>query len=91
MFMVMVDQLNNIKYLKKQAGWVWMGKWVHVSILREQYISIVKEAKRQKKGKERVKINRDEREQIREEERRKIKNLRKENMPPIVVMTLARA
>ena len=47
---------------------------------------------RKEKEKERVKINQDEREQIREEERRKIlKKLRKENMPPIVVITLARA
>ena len=46
---------------------------------------------RKEKGKERVEINQDEKEQIREEERRKIlKELRKENMSPIGVMTLAR-
>ena len=44
------------------------------------------------KGKERVEISQDEIEQIREKERRKImKEMKKENMPPIVVMTLARA
>jgi len=49
---------------------------------------------RKEKGKERVEINQYEREQIREEERTKIlKKFKKKrkNMPPIVVMTLARA
>ena len=46
---------------------------------------------RKEKGKKRVEINQNEREQIREEERRKIMKDLKKNMPPIVVMTLARA
>ena len=46
---------------------------------------------RKEKGKEMVKINQDEKEQIREEERRKILKELKKNMSPIVVITLARA
>ena len=41
--------------------------------------------------KEKVEISQDEREQIREEERSKILKELKKNMPPIVVMILAKA
>jgi len=55
-------------------------------------LKLWKEKLEKKKGKEMVEINQDERERIKEEERRKIlKELRKEKMPPIVVMTLIRA
>ena len=48
---------------------------------------------RKEKGKKRVEeISQDERKKIREEERRKImKEMKQKNMPPIVVITLARA
>ena len=52
-----------------------------------------KKNKREKKGKERVEeISQNERQKIREEKRRKImkKKWKEKNMPPIVVMTLAR-
>ena len=55
-------------------------------------LKLWKEKLEKKKGKEMVEINQDERERIKEEERRKIlKELRKEKMPPMVVITLVRA